>query len=138
LTFEDNVVNGSTTYSYVWYPWRAISIRRNIFIDSAGWLSGSAVIENNRFESKSAGNDYWILNWQSKTIVRHNSFLDGGNAIEIGEGYSQTGVDARDNYWGTQSESEIRDRNLDSDDEISRRGEVLFLPVLQSPHALTP
>ena len=47
-------------------------------------------------------------------------------------------IDARDNYWATQSESEISARILDSDDDLSRLGEVTFLPILQSPHHLTP
>ncbi len=69
-----------------------------------------------------------------ETVLRFNSFLTQSNtAVKNTQGPS---VDAKMNYWNTDSESAIRERITDYYDD-AHDGKVIYSPWLDSPTNLT-
>ena len=134
-----------TGYSYIWYPGKDVLIENNTFRNTAGFSIGHDGDANvsiiNNFFTENRG--FVIRNWASygstRTLVRFNSFLDmEGIVLELPSGYSNTAMNASENYWGTTNTSEIDSMIYDKNDDITCADFIDYLPILSAPHPDTP
>ncbi|ANU17903.1 hypothetical protein BBI11_13060 [Planococcus maritimus] len=148
LILRDSVVKDTDQYHYthIWYPSKDVYIERNTFYN-AGKLdigvSGTKVYVNNNvfFNNKSRTyyNDADIVNWNAggspDVILRYNSFLSpDGYSVKLAEGYRDTAIDAKENYWGTIDENEIDDKIFDKNDDLRAASYTEYQPYLKEPH----
>jgi len=58
--------------------------------------------------------------------------------VSLQEGYGDTFIDARNNYWGTTNENEIAEAIFDRLDNLENASEIPFKPYLTEPDPDTP
>jgi len=132
-------------YMYLWYPTSDVLIKGNYFekegkIISIGVGGGNILIENNYFLNST---ENAIVNWNSSgsfmTTVRYNSFINASeNIVALELGYSNTKIDARENYWGTIDETFIQGMIFDENDDLNCASAIPYLPFLTGHHPDTP
>ncbi|PKH10193.1 Ig-like domain-containing protein [Planomicrobium sp. MB-3u-38] len=153
LSLRDSVIKEveEYKYSYIWYPTEDVYIERNIFLNAGKLDIGidsdiKVYINNNVFyndRERSYYNDADIVNWvsysESEVLVRNNSFLSPeGFSLKLKEGYDQTAIDGRENYWGTVDETEISNKIFDKNDDLRAASYIEYQPYLEEPHKDTP
>ncbi|MGK7865456.1 calcium-binding protein [Falsiroseomonas sp. E2-1-a4] len=133
-----NAAASGLTSVYVWYPEAPVLIDGNSFSGSGGFSIGNTAgravtIRNNSFDNWEG--TFAVKNWAayggSVTVVEGNAFLDVGRvALELPMGYTNTGIVAENNYFGTLDPSVIASMILDRTDSLDRATYIDHQPFL--------
>lgn len=143
LYLKDSVIKDFPQIIYLWYPIEDCYIERNIFIRSREISVGHSdsvkvYITNNVFYQNPLSA---IVNWAaydtSETIVRLNSFLNTAGTA-VGLQYSDSGMSAINNYWGTTDIPTIESMIYDRNDYLGITSYIDYLPILTTADPNTP
>lgn len=129
----------------VWHPNGTVEISNNRFENSMGLsLSGLVNVNNNLFinptRTYNSGYQSAIVNWDGGVVARYNTFVlrDGQYAAEIADGYNNTSIDLRENYFGTTDLGMIDGFIMDRRDDLGRPSIVEISDPLSEAHPGTP
>lgn len=153
LRLTDSRLVGLSSYIYLWYPVGDILVARNVFINSGGISYGvnssgansitSLRIENNYFSDWTT--DFAVQNWAAygsgpnPPVVSGNTFATTSKiAARLPSGYSNSAMDAANNYWGTTDTTVIERMIYDRRVDIQSAGYINYVPFLTSPAPATP
>jgi hypothetical protein len=128
-----------------------IYIENNIFINSGtlAFLNSCGddrrfYIRNNYFFNCIGGGCIHSAACQESMIVEYNSFLEpnktnlGSIAVTVDQYHANSGIQATNNYWGTNNIDVINEMIYDKNDNIAIDNEAAYLPILSSHHKNTP
>lgn len=138
VTITDSILRDIRNSIEIWYPSGPVLFARNNFVNTGGISIGNGpsapvTVELNRFQTAPT-TAYWVENWQGSeetVFVNRNAFLVPGiPTVNTAKGYSYTGINATNNYWGTTDPSVIAKMALDGTRSLDRAGKVLTDPFL--------
>lgn len=142
---HSQILNVGNAFSILYPLDKDVFIEYNVFVNSSGfriWNNASVYIRNNLFYGKNIYQNYLIENWNNganKTIVQYNSFLNiSGIVLSLAVGYSNVGMNASENYWGTTNLNLIRNMIHDNNTDITCPAAINYLPILLAPDSGTP
>jgi hypothetical protein len=110
---------------------------RNVFRNTCGIQSYAPLtLTNNVFDS---GYTYCVeVSAQETLTAKDNSFYGTTTTSNFAIMLGPKDADARNNYWGGLTDTEVPDRIYDNNDDLNIAGKVDYLPTLTSAHASTP
>jgi len=145
LNLTDSTIDSWEGYQHLWYPTSDVLIARNIFKDINQFSVGTNnnfIFENNLFYDTKNNTNSVIVNWAANGTpiqVTGNSFLNTSRvALEVGDGYSSSFIDAPGNWFNTTDIDEINARVLDKNDSLSRSDIIDISGYLSSANPETP
>ena len=151
LTLKNSLIKNLKDYLYLWYPTSECVIEKNVFYNSGRietmTRNANIIIDNNFFRNdiseSSSVTGYAVQNAatyeSSSTTLRKNTFFNTDKvAISLPAGYTSAKIDAKENFWNTQSEWTIKNMIYDKEDDLNSASAVDYSSFLTSAHENTP
>jgi hypothetical protein len=138
VNVSNSLIQGSPTYSYLWYNEAGSAFTRNALVDhslSIGTSETFFVTENlfvDTFASTGSAVSDWAAYGPAVQVVGNTFQLLGRVALELPDGYTSTAINAPGNYFGTTNADSIAGLILDRTDSLSRASVIAVSPVLSS------
>jgi hypothetical protein len=150
FNLTDSRVRNTNSYIYLAYPVGANLIARNVFIGAGGIYYALDYARNTDLSFSIVNNyfDSWpteaaVLNYaqygSGEALIQQNTFATTSKiAVKLPGGYTNTAMNAANNYWGTVVSSVIEQMIYDKFDDITAAGFVTYAPFLTGPAPGTP